>query len=169
MSEFKIIHDWLTAGNDAQEYRDTMARLELHVANVNLMKNEDIWSRTITESVLVSAYPLAMWLASSWWRLNWEPLPAHGVHPSVDWRMAHELGAANHGFVWPQIIFASDCEMMQIWAVPSDANYNQSVRYLNGLEAPASITLADYRCGAENFITAVLDRLNATDCQNTML
>ena len=75
MTEFKFVHNWLTAGNDAQEYRDTMARLELHVANVNLMKNEDIWSRTITEPVLVSAYPLAMWLASSWWRLNWEPLP----------------------------------------------------------------------------------------------
>jgi len=170
MTEFKFVHNWLTTGNDAQEYRDTMAMLELHVDNVNLMKNEDIWSRTITESVLVSAYPLAMWLASSWWRLNWEPLPAHGVHPSVAWRMAHELGAANHGFVWPQIIFVSDCEVMQIWAVPSGANNNnQSVRYLNGLETPASITLADFQRGVENFITAVLSRLNATDCQNTML
>jgi hypothetical protein len=119
-----------------------MSDLALHVGNVNLLKNEDIWSRTIQESVLVSSYPLAMWLASSWWRLNWEPLPARrrGDGPSVDWRMAHELGAANHGFVWPQIIFASDCEVMQVWAVPSGINDNQSVRYLNELEKSAFTT-----------------------------
>ncbi len=169
MTKFKFIYDWLVAGNDAPEYHQTMAMLELHVGNVNLMKNQDIWSRTIRESVLVSAYPLAVWLASSWWRLNWEPLPAHGVRPSVDWRMAHELGAANHGFVWPQIIFASDREVMQVWAVLLSDNDNQSVRYLNGLEKPASTTLTDFQRGVEDFIIAVLDRLSAMGCQNTEL
>ncbi|MBI5589126.1 MAG: hypothetical protein HY881_01455 [Deltaproteobacteria bacterium] len=169
MTKFKFIYDWLVAGNDAPEYHQTMAMLALHVGDVNLMKNQDIWSRTIRESVLVSAYPLAMWLTSSWWRLNWEPLPAHGVRPSVDWRMAHELGAANHGFVWPQIIFASDCEAMQVWAVASSANDNQSVRYLNGLDIPASITLPDFQRGVEDFITAVIHRLTALGCQNTEL
>ncbi|OQX17060.1 MAG: hypothetical protein BWK80_39755, partial [Desulfobacteraceae bacterium IS3] len=169
MVKFKFIYDWRVAGNDAPEFRNTMADLALHVGNVNLMKNEDIWSRTIRESVLVSAYPLAIWLASSWWRLNWEPLPAPGFVPSVDWRMAHEPGAADHGFVWPRIIFASDCERMQIWAAPSGENENQSVRYLNGLDKPAFITLADFQYGAEDFINAVISRLNALDCRNTDL
>ncbi|MFH0786843.1 MAG: hypothetical protein V2B13_04415 [Pseudomonadota bacterium] len=83
--------------------------------------------------------------------------------------MAHELGAANHGFVWPQIIFASDREVMQVWAVPLSDNDNQSVRYLNGLELPAAITLTDFQSGVENFIIAVLNRLNAMGCQNTEL
>lgn len=169
MSKFKFTHDWRVAGNDAPEYRHTMSDLALHVGNVNLMENQDIWSRTIRESVLVSAYPLAMWLASSWWRLNWEPLPAHGVLPSVDWRMAHELGAANHGFVWPRIILASDCEVMQVWAAPLSDNDNPSVRYLNGLERPAFISLTDFQRGVGDFITTVISRLNAMGCQNTDL
>ncbi|MDM8524393.1 hypothetical protein QUF80_13580 [Desulfococcaceae bacterium HSG8] len=169
MTEFKFTYDWRAAGNDAPEFFHTMADLALHVGNVNLMKNEDIWSKTVRDSVLLSAYPLAMWLASSWWKLNWEPLPAHGVRPSADWRMAHELGAADHGFVWPHIIFASDCEFMQIWAVPLSDDDNQSVRYLNGLESPAFITLADFQRVAEDFINTVLSRLNALSCQSTDL
>ena len=169
MTKFAFTHEWLAAGNDAPEFLHTTANLALHVGDVNLMQNEDSWSKTIRESVLVSAYPVAMWLASSWWRLNWEPRPAQGVRPAVDWRMAHELGASNHGFVWPQIIFASDGEVMQVWSVASSANGRQSVRYLNGLETPISIALADFRRGAEDFIVAVLDRLDAMQCQDTDL
>lgn len=166
MTNFKFNYNWIGAENDAPEYRHTMAMLELHVGNVNLTKNQDIWSKTIRESVFVSAYPLAMWLAASWWRLNWEPLPAHEVRPSLDWRMAHELGAANHGFVWPQIIFASDSEFMQIWAVTLIDSENQSVRYLNGLESPVSIKLSDFQRSVENFITSVIDRLDAMSYQD---
>jgi hypothetical protein len=169
MADLKFIYNWLASGNDAPELRQTMAMLEMHVGNVNLMKNQDVWSKTIREPVLVSAYPLAMWLTSVWWRLIYEPLPAHGVLPSVDWRMAHEIGAANHGFVWPRIIFASDHEVMQVWAVPLDVNENQSVRYLNGLEMPAAIMLSDFQIGVDDFIAAVLDRLNALGCQGTEL
>jgi hypothetical protein len=123
MTNFKFIFDWRVAGNDAPELRQTMAMLQLNIDNVNLMKNLDIWSKSVLDHTLVSAYPLALWVASSWWRLNWEPLPAHGAHPSMDWRMAHELGAANKGLVWPQIIFASDREVMQAWAVPMNLGF----------------------------------------------
>lgn len=169
MTTFKLTHDWTAAGYDKPEIFHTMANLALHIGDVNLMQNEDIWAKTIRDSVLVSAYPLAMWLASSWWRLNFEPLPAHGVAPSIDWRMAHEMGAANHGFVWPKTLFASDCEVMQIWATPSNATPQQSVRYLNGLNTSASIKLTDFQRSVENFITSVLNRLDAVGCRNTDL
>ena len=168
MTDFEFAAEWCAAGNDAPEYYHTMARLALRVGNVNLMKNEDIWSRTIQKSVLVSAYPLAMWLASSWWRLNWEPLPAHS--PSLDWRMTHEMGAANEGYVWPQIIFASDWEAVKIWTPPSADDENQSVKYLNGLAAPASIGLNGFQRGVEAFITTVISRLDVSPgCRNTPL
>ena len=146
-----------------------MAMLALHVGNVNLMKNQDIWSKTIRDTVLVSAYPLAMWFASSWWRLNWEPLPAHSIQPSLEWRMAHELAAAGHGFVWPKIIFASDREVMQIWAVSLGVDENQSVNYLNGLEIPASVTLGNFRNCVEDFIKSVIERLSALENTKTDL
>lgn len=169
MTSFKLTHDWTAAGHDNPEIFHTMANLALHIGNVNLMQNEDIWAKTIRDSVLVSAYPLAMWLASSWWRLNFEPLPVHGVIPSTDWRMAHEMGAVNHGFVWPKVLFASDCEVMQIWGVSSSANTQQSVRYLNGLDMPATIKLADFQRSLEKFIDSVLSRLDAVGCRKTDL
>jgi len=134
MTKFKFICEWQASGNDEPAYQYTMADLALYVGNVNLMVNENIWSRTVRKSALLSAYPLAMWLASSWWRLSWEPLPARGT-PSVDWRMAHELGTAGHGFVWPRIIFASDGEMMQVWAGIVNDNDNHKYGFSESLGA----------------------------------
>lgn len=161
--------NWLASGNDAPEYRHTMAMLEVCVGDTKLTQHEDIWSQTIRDAVLVSAYPLAFWIASSWWRLNWEPLPAHNVRPTTDWRMAHELGAANHGFVWPQLMFASDCEIMQVWAVPSKASPNQSVRYLNGLTESAYVSLGDFRRSAAEFVEAVICRMEAVGIRDSDL
>lgn len=169
MTAFKFTYTWQDSEDRELLYRYTMADLALHIGKVNLFRNENVWLTTIQESALLSAYPLAMWLAFSWWRLNYEPLPAEGSYPSVDWRMAHELGASDHGFVWPRIIFASDGEIMQIWAVPLNDGDNQSIRYLNGLEPPAYITLADFQRETEAFIHAVCNRLNANRCQNTEL
>jgi len=172
MTLFKFTHDWMAAGyHDEPEILHTMAHLALHIDNINLMQNEDIWAKTIRETVLVSGYPLAMWLASSWWRLNFETLPPRmsAQTPLIDWRMAHEMGAVNHGFVWPTVLFASDGEVMKVWAKPSNGNIQQSVRYLNGLTQPMPIELADFQRCVEDFITSVLNRLDAVGYPNTDL
>ncbi len=169
MAELKFDFEWAAAGHDVPELANTMAELALHVGNVNLTRNDNIWAKSVRDSVLVSAYPLAMWLASSWWRLNFEPLPAHGKPPTVDWRMAHEIGAANHGFVWPKVVFASDCEIMQIWAEPSNATIHQSVKYLNGLDAHASVKFAEFQRSVTGFVESVITRLEAVDCKNSDL
>ncbi len=169
MTVLRFDHRWLTAGNDAPEYRNTMAELSIYVGDANLTLNEDIWSQTIRSSVLVSAYPLALWLASSWWRLLWEPLPAAGIRPSHDWRMAHELGAANRGFVWPQIAFVSDHQTIQVSAAASSGRAKQSARYVNGLEIPSPVPIAGFQASAEGFISAVVSRLEALDIKDTDL
>lgn len=164
--EFRF--SWRTAESGPPEFAHTMCDLALTIGGINLVRNEDLWSRTVRDSVLVSAYPLAFWLAASWWRLNREPLPARP--PSVDWRMAHELGAANEGFVWPRIRFAPDGESMRVWASPSSAmDAGQSVLYLQGLESPVSIPMDRFRSRAESFIDAVLSRLAALDLPDSDL
>ena len=137
------------------------ARLALHVGPHNLMRHEDAWSRDPQEAILASAYPLALWFASSWWRLHWEPLPPDRVSPTVEWRMAHELAAAGHGFVWPRVLFAADGQRMRIWAVASRPDARQSLRYLTSLEQPASVSLDDFAHGIEALIAATLERLDA--------
>jgi hypothetical protein len=169
MTKFDITCNWLAAGNDAPEFHQTMGMFGLQVGDISLTQNEDIFSRSIRDTVLVSAYPLANWLAASWWRLMYEALPANGMQPELEWRLAHELGAANHGFVWPQIMFASDREVMQVWALPSRADIEQSVRYINGLNGPSSLSLTDFESKAASFINLVIARLEARGIPDTAL
>ena len=140
----------------------------MQLDGICLTRNEDVWSKTVRDSIFVSTYPLAMWLASSWWRLNWEPLPMRGVPPSIEWRMAHELGAADHGFVWPRVLFASDGEIINVWAKTTSTR-GQSVNYICGLDQPRAIKIADFQDAVDNFISAVLDRLSAVGCIGTDL
>lgn len=151
--------EWQSAGAGPVEVRETSAFLTVRVGDTVVTKNEDVWSKTIRDSVLVSTYPLAMWLAASWWRLNWEPLPKQGLRPAADWRMAHEMGAANHGYVWPHIVFASDNEVMQVWTTAPEPSHEQSVRYL--AECSVSMPLHAFEAGVDGFVDAVVRRLVA--------
>lgn len=146
-----------------------MGMFGLKVGDISLTKNEDTWSQTLRDSVLVSAYPLAAWIVSSWWRLLYEPLPPTGTKPSVSWRMAHELTAANQGFIWPRVILASDTELMQIWSIASSAVEQQSVRYINSLDRPFPVGLLEFEQTVKIFIESVLSRLDATGITDTPL
>jgi hypothetical protein len=168
VNSLSLNFDWLTSGNDAPEIQKTMGMFGLKVGEISLTRNEDIWSQTIRDTVLVSAYPLAAWMVASWWRLLYEPLPL-GTKPSVDWRMAHELTAANQGFIWPRVIFASDTEFMQIWCRTSNPSRQQSIRYINGLDQPVLLPLLEFEQKAKIFIESVLSRLNATGLSETSL
>lgn len=169
MDSLSLNFDWLVSGSDSPEIQQTMGYLGLKVGDISLTRNEDTWSQTIRDSVLVSAYPLAAWIVSSWWRLLYEPLPPTGTNPSVGWKMAHELTAANQGFIWPRVILASDTELMQIWSTASNAVDRQSVRYINSLDRPFQVNLLEFEQTAKAFIESVLSRLDATGITNTPL
>lgn len=168
MAELRFDIDWLSTGEADPVLRDTSARLVIQLGDCCLTRNLDTWSKTVRDSVLVSAYPLALWFASSWWRLNFEPLPASGSQPDVDWRMAHELAAANHGYVWPGILFASDGENINLWARHTDTP-GQSVNYLCDLDGPRHVPLADFQRSVTRFIEEVLHRAEAVGCGQTDL
>lgn len=169
MSIFQLRHPWMSAGTDLPEMAHTMCRLEMQLGDVLLTQHEDIFSQTISDAVLVSAYPLAHWFAANWWRLTSEPLPPKTSRPLPSWRLAHEMGAASSGYVWPQVLFATDREVMQVWAVPSRGSRQQSVRYLNGLATPMTISMHEFKCTIEIFINAVIARLTATGLADTDL
>lgn len=158
MAELLINAKWMAATSGEPEVMAAAALVDMYVDNISLTRNQDIWAETVRDNVFVSAYPLAMWFASSWWRLNHEPLPTQ--QPSHDWRMVHELGAANHGFVWPRVIFIPDGEAIHVWAGTS-MTQDQSVQYLQALDVPRMITLTGFQQSVEHFIHSVLARLDA--------
>ena len=160
MSKISITCDWLPTGTDNAEIRDTSGRLSISIDNVPLTRSQDIWSGAVRDDVLVSAYPLALWLASSWWRLLYEPLAHTKGTPATDWRMSHELGAANHGFVWPDVAFATDGKDIQVEARASTPGTQQSIRYLTSQSAPARISALEFESAVAKFIGSVVSRLH---------
>lgn len=166
MAELRINAKWMAATTAEPEVRATAAMIDMYVDNISLTRNQDIWAETVRDNVFVSAYPLAMWLASSWWRLSHEPLPTQ--QPGHDWRMVHELGAANHGFVWPRVIFIPDGEAINVWAGAS-MTPEQSVQYLQALEVPRLIPLAGFQQSVQHFLQSVLARLDAKELAGTDL
>ncbi|CAM5785074.1 ImmA/IrrE family metallo-endopeptidase [Castellaniella caeni] len=166
MAEMSIDVQWMAAASGEPEIQATAAWLGISVDGVSLTRNQDIWAKTVRDNVFVSAYPLAMWLANSWWRLNHEPLPRQ--QPGHGWRMAHELGAANHGFVWPRIMFIPDGEFIDVWARAS-MTPNQSVQYLQTLDAPKQLGLAGFHKSVEQFMGSVLARLDAREASGSDL
>jgi len=157
----KLINEHWSDITGDNERGCTMSELAIRVGDINLTENYNSWSKTVDETVVVSAFPLSMWLLENWWRLLCEPLPGYlGGRLNVDWRMAHEMGAANEGFVWPAIAFVSDYENIHIFARPS-GDKKQSVRYINGLNHPEAVSVASFEGGVERFVTEVVNRLKS--------
>lgn len=152
------IEPWEDASNDAPEICRTSGPLTIEIDGKPLTRNLDDWSQSVKRSTRVSAYPLAAWLASSWWRLRYEPLPV-GNRANSSWRMAHEVAASGYGYLWPQLVFSCDGERMHYWSIPTDANDGQPVHYLTG--ARGSISTKEFEQAVDSFIQLVIDRLDA--------
>ncbi len=157
--------DWESALHETPEIRETSTKLKMHLGNAVITRYEDIWSDKVRDKVRLSAYPLALWFASSWWRLRWESLPKS--IPSHSWRMSHELAAAGHGYLWPKMLFASDGENIQIWAVQSSPNPNMAVRYL--CDASDLITGLQFEHSIDHFMDCVIARLDSVGLGRTSL
>jgi len=155
------ISNWEAAGQGTAEVLASTGRLRLQVGDIYLTEHEDTFSRTIRQEVLVSAYPLAFWLAANWWRLLHEPRPPERLRPSTDWRLAHEWPAANAGIIWPAVVLASEGDTIQFQASIAAGSRQQSIRYLNTLPVPISIPREQVEAVLDGFINSVLGRLEA--------
>ena len=127
------------------------------------MRFDDAWSQSVQEGARVSAYPLAIWLASSWWRIRWEPMPSRirltgdQVRADSDWRLGHELSAAGSGFIWPQLTFASDGESIRVTCRRSPLS-NEPVHYLSDFDV--AVPALEFEREIDNFIDLVQRRLD---------
>lgn len=159
--------EWLPADHGPEEIRETSAMLRMTVNNRLLTAINNDWTKTVDDAVRLSAYPLALWFASSWWRLCWEPAPVEKEEPHVEWCMAHEMGSAGQGFLWPPVRFESDGETIVIHGTPSPAKSAEPIRYLNQLREP--VPLANFIEGIADFIQTVIRRLDSVGVRNTDL
>ncbi len=164
-SGFRIEAKWKSANHGAEEVRQTSAFLRIafdgHVATSVI----DSWSQSVDEEIRLSAYPLALWFASSWWRLRWEP--ARDAIPSVGWRMAHHMAAVGGGFLWPRLTFESDGENIEVLCRPSEPTAIEPIRYLAGFKS--SVPAREFEQTVDGFVGLVLQRLTKVGERDTDL
>lgn len=157
--------EWLPPFAGAAEVGRTSAAIQLRFGSENATRFEDAWSQSVQHGARVSAYPLALWLASSWWRIRWEPQPSrirlgsNQAPANAGWRMSHELPAAGYGFIWPQLSFASDGQNILVSCRRSADLSDEPVRYLSEFEL--SIPAQDFESEIDRFMDLVLRRLDS--------
>ncbi|MBF0155415.1 MAG: hypothetical protein HQL64_16900 [Magnetococcales bacterium] len=167
MSELFVIDPLWEEATDhgPDEIRQTSALLRIAINNQSASRVDNTWSRSVHDGVRLSAYPLALWLASSWWRLRWEPTPQKT--PDVDWRLAHDMRSAGYGYLWPLLRIETDGELVTIRCEPSSATSMEPIRYLGHFcqAIPATAFIE----GVETFIRTVLARLETVGLRHTDL
>ena len=170
MVDFRLECDWFSYPDDDAKIGETTAQLKIHVDGLCLTRNEDAWSRTVRDHVIVSMYPLAMWFASTWWRLNHEILPCDvGSGLDHDWLMSHQLTAANMGFIWPNLVLVPDRDEIHVLAQASQDGLQTPVKYLNGLNRPRTVPKKQFVDEVSSFINQVVARLHETGQKDSEL
>ena len=163
--EFSI-DDWSGVGQGTPEEVATRALLRVLVAGTCVTRHDNRWSQSVSDRVHVSLYPLAMWMASNWWRLGFEPSgPASSS--SYDWRASHEMPAIGGGYLWPALRFEPDGEVVIVSSTPTPNSAIQPVHYLAHCEEPIERQRFQSACTA--LVETVLARLQSTGCADTAL
>ena len=157
-SKFAILADWVSGEFERGDIAATMAEIGIKLGDGTATDIEDTWSRSVRPTARLSALPLALWFASSWWRLRWEPRPSK---IGTAWRMAHEMPAAGHGFIWPVVSFESDGNSIDIRCVPTQYSDSEPIRYLSDLHA--NVGVEEFERVIDEFIQLVIERLRLSE------
>jgi len=167
-THFKLREEWTSAFDICPpEVKETYARLQISVGDRVATRVLDDASRSVRNHILVSLYPLAEWLASSWWRLRWEPRASNpSAQKELNYRMSHELLAAGGGFVWPNLVFESDGVQMDI-RVSASATDSIPIQYLESFQA--SISGQEFESEIDAFMDRVLSRLRTLEIGDSEL
>ena len=104
--------------------------------------------------VRVSMLRMARWFAGNWWRLRWEP---EERRTNLDWQMSHNLASAGGGYLWPDLTFSSDGEIVLAVAKAGAPNGAEPIRYL--LDYAGVIPAVDFECVIDNFVATTIDCL----------
>lgn len=152
MHRFSIDFQWLAREYGDAVARSTLAEITITAGVSRATEIEDLLVKTVRLGVRVSAFALAQWFASNWWRLLWEP-----ERNTYSWKMSHKVGAAGEGYLWPDLTFISDGEAVLVRCRPSPLTSEQPVRYLNSFDE--FIPAHEFESEMHSFVESVIGRL----------
>lgn len=126
----------------APEHAATWARIEIWVGADCVTLVEDIASGSSRRSIYCPLYPLAEWVAYSWWHLMADARPARevgmrlrgaeGSHQKVLGRLQrHSIRASGDGFLWPNLLIVPEGRQSRLsWQREGMATSGRPVRFL---------------------------------------
>lgn len=152
MKPFEIQFEWLPRSHGSVLEKATLAEIKISVHGRVLTEMLDKEARTVRDHVVVSAWDLAVWVTSNWWRLHWET-----AEESLDWKLTHYISSIGNGYIWPDIRFHSDWNAMLVDFQPFDAR-TAPARFI-GEEAYLSVPISDFEGEVDRFVNAVLKRV----------
>jgi hypothetical protein len=149
--------EWLARDYGSPAERASFAAVRITVGGVVLTEVYDTVARTMRSEARLSVVHLGRWLAANWWRLRHEPEEAS----AVDWRLAHELGAAGGGFLWPPLTLSGDGETLTLRSAPpqSAASDDELIRYVRTCEVTVGVPA--FEEGVDRLMESLLARLEA--------
>ena len=148
----------------APELRETWARLTLEVGSEPVTLVEDVATRSVRRGVYVSLYPLAEWIATNWWLLQFDRRRLAGPRSHDPRRMR----SADDGFLWPNLSIVAMGETTELeWRSDGALRLGSPIRYLT---AGRALVLSDRLVIAlAALVEAVIDRLVEAGITDTFL
>ena len=166
MKPLSLEYEFSSADHGSPEERATTATLRILVEDEVATRIDDSWAKSVREWIRVGCYPLATWIAGSWWRLFYEaPLPQ--AHQRLDWRMAHELAASGSGYLWPRLTFLPDGEALEVKCRPSPRVPAEPLGFLSSFRKTIPRDEAERELA--QFVSSVVARLDALGLTETEL
>lgn len=152
-----ISTSWMPLGSGSRETAHTSVAIDVKAGDTSLTLNRNNWSHSVGSEAFVSAYPLAIWFASSWWRLRWEP--GADRQQSSDWLLSHLMSGANEGFLWPNLRFESTGEFIEIQSRAYKASTKEMVRFLS--DENVLVAANDFESAIDDFVARVIVRMDS--------
>ncbi len=166
MKALSFDYEFSPAEHGTPEDRATTAELRISVGEEVATRVDDSWARSVRERIRVSCYPLATWIAGSWWRLLHEAPSTRGEQP-LGWRLSHQLVAAGGGYLWPRVTFFPDGEGIDLEVRASRRVLAEPLRFLSTFRATAAA--GDVERELAQFVASVVGRLDAVGLPTTLL
>ncbi|HET6384765.1 MAG TPA: hypothetical protein VFJ58_15340 [Armatimonadota bacterium] len=166
MSNFHVEFDWQKPhGVQGPELRATWANLKLTVDGEIVTTLADRVSCIVRDSITLPLYPLAEWIATHWWALQYELMvPGRAAQDTYDER--HCLFNAREGYAIPALRVVPLGESVYLECNPLEMPAN-NLRFVKG--GSTRLPLSEFRDEVTRFLNAVIARLHERGVQNTLL
>jgi len=158
--------EWLSAPEvEPREHEVTWGRLNLPIQGDSPLRLVDFTSKTVRESLYLSVYPFAEWLACNWWvLLNEVYSPVRSTEE--DYRFRHCILDGTGGYVLPRLWIFPQGERVTIEWEPRMVDH-ASINFIGGerISLPRKAFVSELSA----FINSVCTRLEDLGIDDSLL